>query len=153
MNFILHPWHLLIYIGASWVNRPQQDAIDYLRTENQILREKLDKRCILLKDDQRRRLAVKGKVLGRRVLKQLISAATPDTLLRWHRELIACKWDYSDRRRSLGRPRIRQQVVELAVRIAQENPAWGYDLIQGALANLGFTLFDYRPGHKTLAAV
>ena len=142
MNFILHPWHLLIYIGASWVNRHQQDAIDYLRTENQILREKLGKRRILLNDDQRRRLAVKGQVLSRRVLKQLISVATPDTLLRRHRELITRKWDYSDRRRSVGRPRIRQQVVELVVRIAQENSTWGYDRIQGALANLGLTVSD-----------
>jgi hypothetical protein len=118
MNFTLHPWHLLIYIGASWINRHQQDAIDYLRTENQILREKLGKRRILLNDDQRRRLAVKGKVLSRRVLEQLISVATPDTLLRWHRELIARKWDYSDRRRSVGRPRIRQRIVDLVVRIA-----------------------------------
>ncbi|HUV12073.1 MAG TPA: hypothetical protein VMY18_00450 [Acidobacteriota bacterium] len=93
MNFILHPWHLLIYLLASWINRHQQDAIDYLRTENQILREKLGKRRILLNDDQRRRLAVKAKVLSRRVLEQLISVATPDTLLRWHRELIARKWD------------------------------------------------------------
>ena len=132
MNFILHPWHLLIYILASWVNHHQQDAIDYLRTKNQILREKLGKRRILLNDDQRRRLAVKAKVLSRRVLEPLISVATPDTLLRRHRELIARKWDYSDRRRSVGRPRIRQQVVELVVRIAQENPTWGYDRIQGA---------------------
>jgi len=85
MNFILHPWHLLIYIGASWVNRHQQDTIDYLRAENQILREKLGKHRILLNDDQRRRLAVRGKVLSRRILEQLISVATPDTLLRWHR--------------------------------------------------------------------
>ena len=93
MNFILHPWHLLIYILAGWVNRRQQDAINYLRTENQILREKLGKRRILLNDNQRRRLAVKGKVLSRRVLELLISVATPDTLLRWHRELITRKWD------------------------------------------------------------
>ena len=110
MNFMLHPWHLLIYILASWVNRHQQDAIDYLRTENQILREKLGKHRILLNDDQRWRLAVKGKVLSRRVPEQLISVATPDTLLRWHRELVTRKWDYSVRRRSMGRPRIRQRV-------------------------------------------
>jgi hypothetical protein len=60
MNFILQPWQLLHLIFAGWVNHQQQLAIDYLRTENQILREKLGKRRILLDDDQRRRLAVKA---------------------------------------------------------------------------------------------
>jgi len=142
MNFILHPWYLLIYILAGWINRHQQNAIDYLKTENQILREKLGKRRIMLNDNQRRRLAVKGKVLGRKALEQLISVVTPDTLLRRHRELIARKWDHSDKRRSVGRPRTRQQVVDLAVRMAQENPGWGYDRIQGALANVGFRISD-----------
>jgi hypothetical protein len=142
MNFILHPWHLLTYILAGWINRHQQDAIDYLKTENQILREKLGNRRILLNDHQRRRLAIKGKVLSRKALEQLISVVTPDTLLRWHRELIARKWNHSDRHHSVGRPRIRQQVVELAVRMAQENPTWGCDRIQGALANVGFHISD-----------
>src|SRR6266571_5944339 len=66
MNFILQPWQLLHLILAGWVNHQQQQVIDYLRTENQVLREKLGKRRILLDDDQRRRLAVKGKTLGRK---------------------------------------------------------------------------------------
>ena len=64
MNFVLRPWQLLLLILAGWINRDQQDAIEYLLTENQVLREKLGKGRILLNDDQRRRLAVKGKVLG-----------------------------------------------------------------------------------------
>ena len=60
----LQPWQLLLLVLAGWVNRQQQDAIAYLRTENRILREKLGKKRILLNDDQRRRLAVKGKILG-----------------------------------------------------------------------------------------
>ncbi len=71
MNFILQPWQLLHLILAGWVNHQQQQAIDYLRTENQILREKLGKGRILLDDDQRRRLAVKGKILGRKLLDQI----------------------------------------------------------------------------------
>ena len=102
-------------------------------TENQVLREKLGKGRILLNDDQRRRLAVKGKVLGRKSLGKLAKIVRPDTLLRWHRELIARKWDHSDKRQSVGRPGIRQQIVDLALRMAQENPSWGYDRIQGAL--------------------
>ncbi len=68
MNFVLRPWQLLLLILAGWINRDQQDAIEYLLTENQVLREKLGKRRILLNDDQRRRWAVKGKVLGRKSL-------------------------------------------------------------------------------------
>jgi hypothetical protein len=68
MNFILQPGYLLHFILAGWANHRQQQINDYLRTENQILREILGKRRILLDDDQRRRLAVKGKVLGRKLL-------------------------------------------------------------------------------------
>ena len=87
MNFVLRPWQLLLLILAGWINRDQQDAIEYLLTENQVLREKLGKRRILLNDDQRRRWAVKGKVLGRKSLGKLAKIVRPDTLLRWHREL------------------------------------------------------------------
>ena len=147
MNFVLRPWQLLLLILAGWINRDQQDAIEYLLTENQVLREKLGKRRILLNDGQRRRLAVKGKVLGRKSLGKLAKIVRPDTLLRWHRELIARKWDHSDKRQSVGRPRIRQQIVDLALRMAQENPSWGYDRIQGALANLGFHISDPTVGN------
>jgi len=138
MNFIFQPWQLLHLILAGWVNQQQQLAFDYLRSENQILREKLGKRRILLDDDQRRRLAVKGKVLGRKLLCQVGTLFTPDTILRWHRLLVARKWDYSDRRRKKpGRPVFSQEIRDLVVRIAKENPTWGYDRIQGALANVG----------------
>ena len=147
MNLVLRPWQLLLLILAGWINRDQQDAIEYLLTENQVLREKLGKGRILLNDDQRRRLAVKGKVLGRKSLGKLAKIVRPDTLLRWHRELIARKWDHSDKRQSVGRPGIRQQIVDLALRMAQENPSWGYDRIQGALANLGFHISDTTVGN------
>jgi len=65
----LEPWHLLLLILAGWINHRQQNAIEYLRTENQILKEKLGKRRILLDDDQRRRLAVNAKVDLRVALK------------------------------------------------------------------------------------
>jgi hypothetical protein len=61
MNFVLQPWQLLLAILAGWSNRQQREIIEYLSTENQVLREKLGKRRILLTDDQRLRLAVKGK--------------------------------------------------------------------------------------------
>ena len=61
MSFILQPWQLYLSIIAGWINRQQQEVIEYLRTENAVLKEKLGKNRILLNDDQRRRLAVKGK--------------------------------------------------------------------------------------------
>jgi hypothetical protein len=142
MNFIFQPWQLVLVILAGWVNRQQQEVIEYLRTENQVLKEKLGKKRILLNDDQRRRLAVKGKVLGRKLLEEVGTLFTPDTILRWHRMLVAAKWDYSKRRKSVGRPRVGQEIVDLVLRFARENPSWGYDRIQGALANLGHSISD-----------
>ncbi len=148
MNFILQPWQLLLLILAGWINRQQQQVIDYLRTENQILKEKLGKRRILLTDDQRRRLAVKAKVLGRKLLTEVGTLVTPETLLRWHRLLVAKKWDSSQRRQhKLGRPQLAKEIQELVVRVAQENPTWGYDRIQGTLANLGHDLSDTSVGN------
>ena len=135
MHFTLQPWQLYVVIIVGWVHRQQQEVIEYLRTENQVLKEELGPKRILLNDDQRRRLAVKGKILGRKMLEEVGTLFTPDTILRWHRMLIAQKWDYSDKRKSVGRPRIRQVLVDLILRFASENPSWGYDRIQGALGN------------------
>ena len=126
MKLILQPWQLMLIILAGWINRQQQEVIEHLRTENTVLKEKLGKKRILLTDDQRRRLAVKGRVLGRKQLKQLGTLFTPDTIFRWHRQLVANKWDYSDRKENRpGRPRIRQVVVDLTVKFAKANPTWG----------------------------
>jgi len=147
MKSVLEPWHLLLLILAGWINHRQQDAIEYLRTENQILKDKLGKKRILLDDDQRRRLAVKGKILGRKMLQEVATIVTPDTILRWHRELVAAKWNYSGRRKKIGRPPTPDEVVELVLRMARENPTWGYDRIQGALANLGHEISDTTVGN------
>ena len=148
MNFVLQPWQLLLAILAGWSNRQQQEVIEYLRTENQILKEKLGKRRILLTDDQQQRLACKGKVLGRKVLETIGTLVTPDTILRWHRLLVGQKWDFSDRaEKKPGRPPVADEIRALAVRLASENPTWGYDRIQGVLANLGHTLSDATVGN------
>ena len=140
MNFVLQPWQRLLASLAGWSTRQQQEIIEYLRTENQILKEKLSKRRIVLTDDQRRRLAVKGKVLGRRVLETIGTLFTPDTILRWHRLLVAQKWDFSEySKKKPGRPPVPDEIRTLVVRLASENPTWGYDRIQDALANLGHT--------------
>ena len=147
MNFVLQPWHLLLTILAGLVNRQQQEVVEYLRAENQVLKEAHGKRRIRLNDDQRRRLAVKGKILGRKVLGEVGTSLTPDTILRWHRQLVAEKWDDSDRRKSVGRPRVRPEIVELVLRMARENPRWGYGRIQSALANLGHRVPDTTVGN------
>jgi putative transposase len=142
MSFILSPWQLYLLLLAGWVNRQQQSVIEYRRTENQVLKEKLGRKRILLNDDQRRRLAVKGKLLGRKMLEEVGTLFTPNTILRWHRTLVAKKWDHADKRKSVGRPRIRQVIVDAILRFAKANPTWGYDRIQGALANVGFHICD-----------
>ena len=147
MAFILQPWQLCLVILAGWINRQQQEVIEYLRTENQVLKEKIGGKRILLNDDQRRRLAVKGKILGRKRLEEFGTLFTPDTILRWHRTLVAKKWDYSTRRKSVGRPRVRKDIVDLVIRLARENPSWGYGRIQGALANLGHHVSDQTVGN------
>ncbi len=147
MKFVLQPWYLLFLILAAWINREQQAVIEYLRTENRVLREKLGKKRILLSDDQRRRLAVKGKVLGRKMLQEVGTLFTPDTILRWHRILVAEKWDYSARRKNAGRPPLSDEVIQLVLRMARENPTWGYDRIAGALANLRHEISDQSVGN------
>jgi len=140
MKSQLQPWQFLLLVLAGWINRTQQDAIEYLITENRILREKLGKKRILLNDDQRRRLAVKGKILGCKMLEQLATIVTPGTIIRWHRELVARHWDYSHSRKNAGRPPVSQEIVELVLRIAKENSTWGYDRIHGAISNLGHVI-------------
>ena len=130
----------LVLTVAGWMNRHQEDLIDYLREENRVLREHLGPRPLRVTDAQRRRLAVRGQKLGRRVLRQVAGIVTPDTILRWHRRLIATKYDGSARRRRRGRPMTRREVAELVVRMAVENPTWGYTRIRGALSNLGHVI-------------
>ena len=111
----------LLLVLAGWVNRQQQDVIDYLQEENRVLRAGLRGKRLRLSDDERRRLAVKAQALGREALAQIASVATPATLLRWYRCLIAAKYDGS-KNRSPGRPPTAKDIRELIVRVAQENP-------------------------------
>ena len=143
MSFILQPWQLLFVALSAWVNQQQQRIIEFQGAQIEALLEKQGKRRVLLTDDQRRLLAVKGKALGRKALMELTTIVTPATILAWHRELVAKKWDYSNRRKQgPGRPRIRQVIVDLILQFAKENPTWGFDRIQGALANVGYHISD-----------
>jgi len=96
---------MILMMFAGWVNEHQRTVIAYLQEENRVLREVHGRKRLRFNDDQRRRLAVKGRALGRRMLREIGSVVTPDTILRWHRELIARKYDGSEGR-APGRPAI-----------------------------------------------
>jgi putative transposase len=137
---------ILLVALAGWVNRHQLEVIAYLREENCVLKEHLDGRPLRLTDAQRRRLAVNGHRLGRQVLRKVATLVTPDTLLRWHRQLIVRKW--TTQRRRVGRPGVLREIRQLTLRMARENPTWGYRRIQGALKNLG-----HRVARSTIAVI
>jgi hypothetical protein len=130
------PLAFFLLLFSGWVNRHQQAVIDYLLEENRVLRAVNGSRRLRLTDDQRRRLAVKGQVLGRRHLAAVAGIVTPDTILRWYRRLVAKKNDGSKRRRP-GRPTTQPDIAALVVRMANENPTWGYTRIRGGLHHLG----------------
>ena len=125
----------LLLVFGGWVNRSQQKVIDYLLEENRVLREQLGGRRIRLDDNQRRRLAIKGKAVGQKILGQIASIVTPDTILRWYRRLVAKKYDGSKKGRP-GRPRTKTDIVELVVTMARDNPTWGYTRIRDAFGIL-----------------
>ncbi len=131
------PWTMLLMMLAGWVNSHQQDVIEYLREENKILREKLGGKRVILNNNQRMRLARLGKKLGRKVLKDACCAFSPDTILKWHRMLIARKYDGSGNRKG-GRKRITPEVIELIIMLARKNKTWGSRRIKGTLKHLGF---------------
>src|SRR6185436_9574950 len=128
------PLRFLLTCFAGWMNHRQQLVIEYLQEEIRTLQEQLGKRP-RFNDDQRRRLAAKGKSIGRKGLARFASLVTPDTLLAWHRRLVAKKYD-SSKKRKPGRPPTKVDIRELVLRMARENRSWGYTRIQGALANL-----------------
>jgi len=129
------------------MNQHQHHVINYLIEENRVLREQIGTRRIRFSDDQRRRLAAKAKKLGRKVLAQVATIVTPETLLAWYRKLIAKKYDGSTHR-TAGRPRTAAEIAALVTRMAEENRSRGYRRIQGALANLGHLL-----AHNTIADI
>jgi len=102
MTNAIQPSHLLVIALAGWLSRQQQTVIDYLIKENHVLKDQLEGQRLRFTDEQRIRLAVKAKVLGRRALDELETFVTLDTLLAWHRKLIAQKWPYA--RQGSGRP-------------------------------------------------
>ena len=80
MNFVLRPWQLFFLILSGWLNRQQQEIIEFQNAQIQALIEKMGRKRILLTDDQRRVLAVKGKALGRKTMMELTTIVTPNTI-------------------------------------------------------------------------
>src|SRR6516164_2207817 len=124
MTKSLDPFRLLLIAVCGWMNQQQLQLIDYLREENRVLREQLGQRRLRFNDDQRRRLAVRAKELGSKVLREVATIVTPETLLGWHRQLIAQKYD-GNGKRGWRRPRKSAEIEDLVARMAKENRSWG----------------------------
>ena len=144
---LIDPFRFVLVALSGWMNQRHVQMIDYLREENKVLREQLGGRRLRLNDDQRRRWAARAKGLGRKLRSEVATIVTPETLLAWHRKLMAQKCDGSGKRRP-GRPTTVREAETLVVRMAEENRTWGYRRIQGALANLGHEI-----ARSTIAAI
>src|SRR4026208_924131 len=111
----------LLMVVSGWVHRRQLIVIEFLQAENRLLRERLSGKRIRFTDAERALLVRKAKALGRKTLLGLDTLVSPDTLMRWHRRLVAHKRDFR-KRRGPGRPGIMREISQLIVRMAQENP-------------------------------
>jgi transposase len=85
--------------------------------------------------------------LSEQALEEVANIVKPDTILAWHRKLVAEKFDGSEQRKSVGRPRVDKELEDLIIQMAKENRSWGYDRIAGALAELGYEVSDQTVGN------
>ncbi len=139
-------WKTLLAYITGTVDQELLLRNECLATENRILHSQLKGR-LRLSDWERQALAEIGRKLGKKALAEVAKIVTPDTILGWHRKLIAQKFDGSPQRKAPGRPMIDQELEALVVRMARENRSWGYDRIVGALANLGDTISAQTVGN------
>ena len=136
MSPVPHVLQFLVVAVAGWINQQPRDVIDSLQEENRVLREPLGPGQLRFTDAQRRRRAAKATRLGRRVRRDRHTLVTPDTLLRWPRQLLARQ--YAGRgRRGPGRPRGMDTIRRRIVRMAPENREWGDTRSRGARGHLG----------------
>src|SRR6202165_1150461 len=139
-------WARLVAYVSGTIDQELLLRNEYLAAENRILRGQIKGR-LLLSEGVKATLAEIAHRLPRKVLEDVAATAKPETILGWYRKLIANKFDRSKSRRSVGRPKLDQETERLVVRMARENPSWGYDRIVGALANLGHRLSDQTVGN------
>src|ERR1700751_1949548 len=119
-------WKTLLAYITGTVDQELLVRNEYLVTENRILRNQITGR-VRLSDGERKALAEIGKQLGKQALEEIATLVRPDTILAWHRRLVAKKFDGSQQRQVLGRPKVGKELEALVVRMAQENRSWGYD--------------------------
>lgn len=138
------PHTILLIMLAGWINRHQQDAINYLLEENKILKHELlkatGKKRIILNDSQRRRLGILAKRVGRKMLFNISNVFSPDTVLKWFRKLANSKYDGSKNRSKFGRPRITDELKKLVIEMAKDNKHLGCRQLYGYLKYLGFKI-------------
>src|ERR1700690_1458997 len=127
---------LAAWIGM-WLGEHHARVIEYQRAENAALFERLGKHRLRLTDGERRRLAKRGKALGRKALREAATLATPDTILRWYRELVAAKYDGS-KKHGPGRPKKAAEIERLLLEMAMRNTTWGYTRLRDAMNNVGY---------------
>ena len=128
------PLHLLVAALFGWLDQEQRNVIEFLREENRVLKRLLRGRRLHLCVDEQRRLRARC-VLGRRVLAEVASLVTPETILRWNRELVAREWMFGSPRH--GRPGGQGEIRRFLIQMAIDKSELGYTRIQGALENLG----------------
>jgi len=135
-------WLTLITCLAYCIDKELYEVIDYLREQVRVLVEhqEKDNKRILLTNSQRMRVAAKAKRLSRKMLERCTELFTPNTVMRWYRELISKKYDGSQNRTYAGRPPITQEIVNLVIRFKEENPRWGYRKIRDQVVYLGYTI-------------
>jgi putative transposase len=139
-------WKTLLAYITGTIDQVLLLRNESLVTENRLLRQQISGR-VRLSDGERKALAEIGQKLGKKILKEVAHLVKPDTILAWHRKVIAQKFDGSRQRQAPGRPKIDEALEALVVRMAQENRSWGSDRIVGALANLGYTLSEQTVGN------
>lgn len=137
-------WAVIVGKMRGTVNQTVLDYNAYLLAENRVFRRQFDGR-IRFTDTDRVELATAAKPFGRSALAEIVMIATPDTLLRWYRRLIENK--IPTPRGKIGRPATEDEIVELVLQLARENPSWGYDRIAGALKELGHDISDFTVGN------
>jgi hypothetical protein len=139
-------WKKLLESTSESLNDHLRLRNDYLLAENRILRNQIDGR-VQLTAIERTELAELGVRLGKKALEEIATVAQPDTILAWKRKFVDQKVEISVPRKSVGRPRVDQEIEDLVVRMARENRSWGYDRMQGALNHLGYTISDQTVGN------
>ena len=135
----MHFWEWWMFMVIGLIFRREQDVLRYLQAENTVLRQSLErfkgKKRLILTPEQKALLAQHAKTLGRKALLKLGPFFTPDTLLRWHRQFVAKKYEPQKR---TGRKPIGEEIRKMVLQLAQENESWGYRRICGALHHIGY---------------